>query len=162
MALIYETPNFIIESHEKPFVSREDGGHVRIRIKDKNITDRTKLAPKEAIELARITMIVGEALEKAMNKQNIPVVKINYQDMGNWAFKTNDKPFLHVHIFGRAKNSTKQPFPESVYLPDRSSGFYDDFKPLNSEDIELIKEEIESLFSTEKYQDKNWFPSQSD
>jgi hypothetical protein len=76
--LIYETKNFIVESHEKPFISRTDGGHIRIRIKDDSITDRTKLDPKTAIELMRLTMITGAAFEKAMNNLGIPVVKINY------------------------------------------------------------------------------------
>ena len=154
--LIYETKNFIVESHEKPFVSRNDGGHIRIRIKNEEITDRTKLDPGGAIELMCLTIMVGEAMETVMNKQGIPVIKINYQDMGNWAAKEGKKSFLHYHVLGRAKNALKQPWPESVYLPDRSTGFYDDFEPLNKEDIMLIKEEIEKLFKKEKYQDKNW------
>lgn len=157
MAIFYETENFIVESHEQPFVSRQDGGHVRIRVKDKNVTDRTRLEPKVAIELMRLTMIVGEALEKAMNIRGVPVVKINYQDMGNWAFKTGDTPFLHIHVFGRASNSTKQIWPESVYLPDRGTGFYDNFEPLNVEDISEIKNQIELIESKEKYQLKNWY-----
>lgn len=157
MAIFYETENFIVESHEQPFVSRQDGGHVRIRVKDKNVTDRTRLEPKVAIELMRLTMIVGEALEKAMNIRGVPVVKINYQDMGNWAFKTGDTPFLHIHVFGRASNSTKQIWPESVYLPDRGTGFYDNFEPLNVEDMSEIKNQIELIESKEKYQLKNWY-----
>ena len=96
MALIYETKNFIVESHEKPFVTRTDGGHIRIKVKDKSITDRTKLSPKTAIELMRLTMIVGEAMEKGMNKRGINVIKINYQDMGNWAYKKGEKPRVWV------------------------------------------------------------------
>jgi hypothetical protein len=49
--LIFETDNFIVETQEKPFVSRTDGGHIRIRIKDGTITDRTKLDSKTAKEL---------------------------------------------------------------------------------------------------------------
>jgi len=153
MAIIYETENFIVESHEQPFVSRTDGGHIRIRIKDISITDRTKLEPKQAIELMRLTMIVGEALETAMNKRRIPVVKINYQDMGNWAAKTNSKPFLHIHIFGRASNAVKQVWPESVYLPDRGSGFYEGFEQLNEEDNEEILKQIEIISTQDKYSD---------
>lgn len=156
MAIISETDNFIVESHEKPFVSREEGGHIRIRIKDKSITDRTKLDPKVAIELIRLTMVVGEAMELGMNERGVPVVKINYQDMGNWAYKTGEKPFLHVHIFGRVLNVPHQPYPESVYLPNRSSGFYDNFVPLDNEDIVTIQTKIKEIFTQEKYQDKNW------
>jgi len=43
-----------------------------------------------------------------MNDQAIPVVKINYEDLGNWAFKRNERPVLHLHIFGRAENAVGQ------------------------------------------------------
>lgn len=156
MALIFESPNFIVESHEKPFICRKEGGHIRITTKDKSITDRTKLTPKQAIELMRLTIIVGDSLQKGMNKQGIPVVKINYEDLGNWAYKRNELPFLHVHIFGRSTESKKQVFPEAVYLPDRKTGFYDNFKPLNEEDIKVIKELIENKFQLEEFSDESW------
>lgn len=156
MAIIFETQNFIVESHEKPFVSRTDGGHIRIKVKDLAITDRTKLSPKQAIELMRLTMIVGESFEVAMNKRNIPVVKINYQDMGNWAAKTNTKPFLHIHVFGRSKDAVKQPWPESVYLPDRGTGFFEGFEPLNDDDRSEILKEIELISKENKYSDESW------
>jgi diadenosine tetraphosphate (Ap4A) HIT family hydrolase len=156
MALITETENFIVESRDKPFVSREEGGHIRIRVKDESITDRTKLNPRQAIELMRLTMIVGEAYATAMNNRGVKVIKVNYQDMGNWAFKDGKKPLMHYHIFGRVLNAPRQPFPESVYLPDRSSGFYDAFIPLNEEDIATIKEEITKVAAQQKYQLSNW------
>jgi len=156
MAKIYETKNFIVESREKPFVTRTDGGHIRILTKDTTITDRTQLLPAVAIELMRLTMIIGEAMEKGMNSRGIKVVKINYQEMGNWAFKTGDKPFLHIHIFGRAQDAKYQIFPEAVQLPDRSSGFYDKFEPLNDGDISEIQRQIEIIERQDKYQLKNW------
>lgn len=153
---IYQTKNFIVEAHQNPFVSRNEGGHIRIRVKNKDVIDRTKLNPIEAIELMRLTMIVGEAFEIAMNRVGIKVVKINYQDMGNWAYKENKLPFLHIHIFGRVTNAIKQPWPESLYLPDRKTGFYDEFESLNKDDILIIKEEIERIFIEDRYQDTNW------
>lgn len=153
---IYKTENFIVEAHLKPFIPREEGGHVRIKVKDQSITDRTKLEPAIAIELIRLTMVVGEALQVAMNKLGIPVIKINYQDMGNWAYKENKLPFLHVHIFGRVAGAVKQPWPESMYLPDRKTGFYEGFEPLNENDVLTIRGEIEDIFKREKYADKNW------
>ncbi len=154
---IYETKNFIVESFDEntPHVSREEGGHIRIRPKIE-LSDRTELPPELAIECMRLTMIVGKALETAMNKQGIEIVRVNYHDMGNWAFKKNNKPYFHIHVYGRAKGAIKQPYQEAVYLPDRSIGFYEDFKPLNEIDVKLIKEEIEKIFKQEKYQDKNW------
>ena len=45
MALIYQTPNFTIESAEPPhiYVSREEGDHIRIKPKVA-VSDRTKLS----------------------------------------------------------------------------------------------------------------------
>ncbi len=100
-------------------------------------------------------MVVGEALQTAMNKRGVPVIRINYHDMGNWAYKDNKVPFLHIHIFGRASNAIKQPWPESMYLPDRKTGFYDRFEPLNNEDVEEIKKEITAILKREKYQNQN-------
>ncbi len=156
MAIILETKNFTVESYERPFVSRNDGGHIRIGAKDLDITDRTRLTPKQAIELMRLTMVVGKALEIAMNKRGIPVVKINYQDMGNWAAKTAAKPSLHVHIFGRSIDAVKQPWPESVYLPDRKTGFYEGFEPLNENDQAEILKQIRTIFEEDKYSDESW------
>ncbi len=156
MAIIFETTNFIIESHEKPFVSSEEGGHIRIRIKDQSITDRTKLTPSQAIEYIRLSMIIGEALQNAMNNRGFNVIKINYQDMGNWSYKEGKSPFLHYHIMGRVLSATHQPFPESVYLPDRSTGFYDHFVPLNQADIKEIKSQIEKISLEPKYDLTSW------
>lgn len=157
MSTFFETPNFIVESHPKPFLMRTDGGHIRVRVKDESIPDRTKLQPRQAIELMRLTMLVGEALEKGMNEQGIPVVKINYEELGNWAYKPGGgHPFLHVHIFGRAKNAIKQPFPEAVYLPDRSTGFYDGFEPLTEDDEKVIRSHINELLKEERYSEKAW------
>jgi diadenosine tetraphosphate (Ap4A) HIT family hydrolase len=154
---IFETKNFIVESHEQPFLPRTDGGHIRILPKDRTISDRTKLDAKLAIELMRFTIVCGLALEKAMNEQGIPVIKINYQDMGNWFWKSdNAKPFLHVHIFGRATNAVKQPWPESMYLPDRKTGFYEGFEPLNEKDVESLQAEIKKIFALPKYSDEAW------
>jgi len=156
MAHIYESKNFIVESHERPFLPRTDGGHIRISIKDKSITDRTKLEPLMAIELMRLSMIIGEAFQMAMNNRGIPVIKINYQDMGNWASKTGNTPYLHYHVFGRASNAVKQPWPESMYLPDRGTGFYEGFEPLDADDIIEIQKQIKNVESQAKYELEKW------
>lgn len=155
--LIFESPNFTVEIHPMPFVSRQDGGHIRIFPKDKaRVTDRTVLLKEEAIEFMWLSMLTGEAMVKGLNKQGIPVVKINYEELGNWAFKRNEQTVMHLHIFGRAQNATKQIFPEAVYLPDRSSGFYDGFEPLTQEDMKAIRAEMDALLATEKYDPKKW------
>ena len=155
--LIFETANFTVERHPNPFVSRADGGHIRIFPKDKKrISDRTDFTATEAIEFMRLSIVTGQALQEVMNQQGIPVVRINYEDLGNWAFKRNEKPVLHLHVFGRSKDARFQIFPEAVQLPDRSTGFYDGFKPLTEEDMSLIRANIEKKLKEEKFDDSSW------
>jgi excisionase family DNA binding protein len=153
---IYVSANFIVESHLKPFVSREEGGNLRIRCRHPDIPDRSKFSPSQAIEFMRLTIVAGLALEKVMSNHQVPIIKINYQEMGNWAFKRGEKPIMHMHIFGRAKNAKHQRWPEAVYLPDRASGFYDKFKPLKPAEIKDLRTEITRLLKLEKFKDRNW------
>ncbi|MEI6835688.1 MAG: hypothetical protein WCK59_02545 [Candidatus Falkowbacteria bacterium] len=154
---IYQTDNFIVEAHPAPFIPRTEGGHIRIKVKDASIMERTQLSPKMAIELMRLTMVTGLAFQNAMNKLGIAVIKINYQDMGNWAYKEGKLPFLHIHVFGRTATAIKQPWPESMYLPDRKTGFYEGFEPLNGADILAIRAEMENVFKQDKYKNRSWY-----
>jgi diadenosine tetraphosphate (Ap4A) HIT family hydrolase len=152
---IFQTNNFIVESVGKPHISREDGGHIWIVPKVK-VVDRTELEPKFAIELIRLTMIVGEAMMRGLNNRGIDVGRINYQENGNWSVFNPGGPYLHIHLYGRAKSAKVQKWGDACYFPKMDSGFYDSFEPLNNDDIEEIKKEIELNLKKEKYQDKNW------
>jgi diadenosine tetraphosphate (Ap4A) HIT family hydrolase len=142
--IIFETENFRVVAPEKPHVDRADGGHIKIEPKVP-VEDRTKLSPALAKEFMMLTMAAGEAMTIALQKRGIDIGRINYQDMGNWVST------FHMQIYGRARSARIQKFGEAVLLPQRSTGFYDSFKPLNKEDVAAIKEEIERLMQTEKY-----------
>jgi diadenosine tetraphosphate (Ap4A) HIT family hydrolase len=148
--IIYETDNYIVDTPERPFVDRLEGGHIRISPKIK-VSDRTKLSPEFAIEYIKLSMIVGEALTTGLQKNGIDIGIVNYQDMGNWAVFDPEGPTMHMHIFGRAKTATKQKYGDAVLLPKRDTGFYDGFKPLNEDEMNAISEEVEKLLQTEKY-----------
>lgn len=150
MAHVYETINFILETRERPFVDRAEGGHLRIWSKIK-VSDRTKLTPEQAIEYMKLSMLAGEAMTNVLKKEGIDIGIVNYQEMGNWSVFKPEGPTMHMHIFGRAKTATKQKYGEAVLLPQRETGFYEGFEPLNDNDIILIREEIERLVTTDKY-----------
>ena len=144
MAIIYETKNFILESHEKPEIDRLDGGHVKISPKEE-VEDRTKLTPKQAIELMRFTIVSGEAMKTAMAKIGVNIGRINYQDNGNWT------PHLHVHLYCRAIDAKMQKFGDPII-----SGHKDGYNPLSKDDIQRVKEELDNLFKLEKFADSAW------
>lgn len=150
MALVFETANFIVQSVDKPFVDRQEGGHLRINPKVL-VIDRTELSPKLAIEYMKLSMVVGEAIKTALSSRGIDIGIVNYQDMGNWGVFKPEGPTLHMHIFGRAKTATHQKYGDAVNLPHRETGFYDGFMPLDEGDASALRLEIERLLLSEKY-----------
>ena len=152
MAIIYESENYIVEAADRPHVDRLDGGHIRILPKVR-VQDRTLLSPDLAKELMKLTMIVGKAMESALNRRGIDIGRINYQDNGNWGVFKPEGPYLHLHLYGRARSAKIQKFGDGLFLPDRDTGFYDAFQPLNDDDIVEIQAEIESVASIKKYQE---------
>lgn len=155
MIFIYETENFIVEAFDRPFVTRTDGGHIKITPKVE-VLDRTELSPELAIELMRLTMIIGKATTIGLNNRGIDVGRINYQENGNWGVLKPDGPYLHIHITGRAKSAKFQKWGDALHLPKRDTGFYDDFEPLSDEDIKEIQKQIDVILKEEKYQNKEW------
>ncbi len=150
--IIFETKNYIVEVPENPFIDRADGGHVRIMSKLK-VRDRTKLTTQQALEYTLLSMLVGQALEQGMLTRAIEIGIVNYQEMGNWSVFKPEGVTMHMHIFGRAKTAKTQKYGEAVKLPFRDTGFYEGFKPLDTEDINSIKEEMAKLSESEKYKD---------
>ncbi len=155
--MIYESKNFIVESAEHPHIDRDDGGHIKIYPKVRFL-DRQQLSPKLAIELMRLTIVVGGAMTKVMNEHGVDIGRINYQDNGNWSVFKPEGPYLHVHLYGRAKSAKIQKYGQAGFFPHRSENpeYYKNFKPLNAEDIKDMKIEIERLLKEEKFSDTSW------
>lgn len=147
---IYETANFHIQAARRPYVDRAEGGHIYLFPKVA-VRDRTQLSPSLAIEYTKLSMVVGEAMVPALARRGIEIGLVNYQDMGNWSVYNPEGPSLHMHIYGRATTATKQKYGEAVQLPFRESGFYDDFQPLDDQDIAELRVEIERLRTSAKY-----------
>ena len=153
---IYETANFKVEVVPRPHVSREEGGHLRIKSKEKYFSSRMDFDSNEAKEVMRLSMMAGEALKRAMILRGIPIVRINYMEAGNWAAKSGKPFFFHIHVYGRAENAKIQIWPEAVQLPSRDTGFYDNFLPLDSEDIVELKKQFSIIDKEKKYRLINW------
>ena len=147
---VHETENFYIQAAERPFIDRLEGGHLYIFPK-LEVRDRTQLSASLAIEYMKLSMIVGEALKSAMARRGVDVGIVNYQDMGNWGVFKPEGPTLHMQIYGRATTATIQKYGDVVQLPHRETGFYDSFKPLDSDDIKEILHDIEKLLEGPKY-----------
>ncbi len=157
MAIIFETPDFIVQSAEFPLVDRKDGGHITIDPKFK-VSTRQELTPRQAIGLMRLTMIAGEAMATIMNKHGVDIGRINYQDNGNWSVFKQEGPQLHYHLYGRAKSARIQKYGQTLYMPhkDEDPAFYKAYEKLTGQDIDAIGNEMKRLLGLEKYSDHKW------
>lgn len=153
--LVFESENFALTSVEKPHITRTDGGHLKIT-PIKHFADRLELSPKLAVEMAWLTMLSGEAMTYGLRKRGIDIGLINYQDNKNWSVFKPEGPYLHIHLYGRAKDAKVQKYGDACEFPHRETGFYDKFEPLNDGDIKAIQKEISRLVNTEKYKEENW------
>ena len=145
--VVYESAHFEIVVPERPHVTRGDGGHLIINPK-RAIEDRTKLSPEQAVELVKLTMVTGEAMKTVLARKGIPIGRINYQDNGNWRHE------LHVHLYGRSRNATIQPWGTFLQIPPTREAFnakMGDLDPLNAEDVRDLRAEIDRLLASEKY-----------
>lgn len=147
---IYETENFYIQAASRPFIDRAEGGHLYLFPKI-TLRDRTQLSPKLAIEYTKLSMVIGEALKSGMARRRVDIGIVNYQDMGNWGVFKPEGPSLHLQIYGRATTATIQKYGDAVQLPHRETGFYDNFQPLDADDIKEIRADIEQLLQSDKY-----------
>ncbi|NTW14902.1 MAG: hypothetical protein HGA38_00860 [Candidatus Moranbacteria bacterium] len=144
MALVYESDNFILESHETPEIDRLEGGHLKISPKTP-VEDRSCLTPRQAIGLMRLTVVAGLALKAAMKEIGVDIGRINYQDNGNW------KPSLHVHLYGRAKGAVMQKFGDP-FVP----GHKPEYAPLTEDDLRRVREHIDRFLTEDRFSDESW------
>lgn len=144
MNTIFETEHFVLEAHPRPEIDRLEGGHMKISPKNP-IEDRSRLTPKQAIELMRLTIVAGLALKAAMAEIGVEIGRINYQDNGNW------KPSLHIHLYGRAKSAIMQKYGDP-FIP----GHKPEYLPLDEKDRERIRAGIKQLLREERFSDVAW------
>ena len=149
MTIVYESAHFEIVVPQRPHVTRTDGGHLIINPKV-TVEDRTQLARDQAVELMKLTMVTGAAMKTVLTRRGIPIGRINYQDNGNWRHE------LHVHLYGRSRHATTQPWGTFLQLPPTREAFnaaMGNLEALNAEDVRELRAEIERLMGTEKYSD---------
>lgn len=147
MAIVYEAQHFVLRTLDQPHVSRADGGHIVIDPKVA-VEDRTKLSGEQAIELVKLTMAGGEAMKTVLSRRGIDIGRINYQDNGNW------RPELHVHLYGRARGATLQPYGHALAFPPTREEFQNTMgglEALHPEDIAELRDEIARLLASDRY-----------
>ena len=159
MLPIFKTEDLIVEAPLKPHHSRSNGGHIII-FPVIEVEQRYELPLDVAQKLMHLSMIVGEAATNIMRKNGLDVIRGNYQDNGNWAYKPDAEwpPQVHLHIYLRTSDERHpdndprfQAFPDAIAIPSKGDDYYDKFEPLTEQDCNEIHDEIIRLLATEKY-----------
>lgn len=155
--IIYETDALIVRAAGLPHVSRLDGGHIMVVTK-RIIAERYELTPQEAKECMWMTCVLDVAYKAAMQRQGVDIVKLNYYEMGNWAwFVQTPAPRFHIHVYGRVWGKPKkQGFPEALWLPPKNDSYYENNERLTLEDIAAIGSEIKLVIMDPKYAKEVW------
>ncbi len=146
MQTVFEAEHFVIVAPARPHLSREDGGHMIINPKV-TVEDRTQLTRVQAVELVKLTMVAGAAMQTVLPRRGVDIWRINYQDNGNWRHE------LHVHLYGRARSSKRQPYGHFLSIPLTAEAFkaQPGLNALTADDVAELKTEIVRLLATDKY-----------
>ena len=136
MPIILQTASLRLEAPERPEVSREDGGHLKISPRHPYV-DRMEMPPEMVCEMSLLSILAGKALRRALGEQGIELGRINFQDNGNWV------PQQHLHIYGRAINAVYHPFGHPIRAAWTKADKDQIFQaPLNNHDLDLIRRYI--------------------
>ena len=122
-------------------VTRNDGGHIRIRANRDGVKSLEDLNAAELAALGGAMQLASEALKYALTKNGIAIGCVNVQINGNWGRLYHTDPPLCVHVYGRAYDAQKQPFGESLSFPSprENPDFYAGNEPLTDADIYEIR-----------------------
>lgn len=107
----------------------DDGGHIMITPKVR-VNDRLQFPPKKAIEVMRLTMVVGQAMIKVMNEHGVDIERINFQENGNWGvFKPEGLLCTFIYLAG-LRVPKIQKYGQALYFPHKEENpeFYKNLK----------------------------------
>lgn len=147
MTQIFETKHFILNSRDKPQITRTDGGHICIdpKIPREVLSDFSK---DELEEMILLQTMAGIAMMNGMKKSGIEIRRINYQINSNFNLA------FHLHLYGRAVSAKIQPFGQVIQAGPTKEEFLkqiEGLEALNYEDIRNIQDEIKKLLQTDRF-----------
>lgn len=138
-----KAPNVDFCVPTRPHVTFEEGGHLFIEPSDKDISERREMNAQQLSDMAFATQLLGDAMWKVFPRHGIELYRINYQDNGNWAFlRGDDKPLMHIHLYGRAVDEKKQSYGQALVFPDPNDSYYDDLEPVPDSVLEELFHEM--------------------
>lgn len=77
------------------------------------------IAPVEAKEVMRLSMITGKVLKRAMTNRGINIIRINFMEAGNWAAKSGKSFFIFTYKEEMKRLNIRFGLKQYKYMLDR-------------------------------------------
>lgn len=90
-----------------------DGGHL-IVLPRRHVLTRWDLEFSEVAAMHVLSYVCKVALERSCG-----ATWWNLQENGNWGLSRPSGPHMHLHVYGRRRDSVRQPYGEALVLPKR-------------------------------------------
>ena len=125
-----------------PHIAPKDGGHLYVA-PVVHADNRRALCPAEMLAVDWGSMLAAEALRIVFGAD-----WFNFQENGNWALDSAGSPHMHLHVYGRRRDSDAQPFGEALRFPLQDER--DDWHPAepSAEDQGALKRVVGELLES--------------
>lgn len=138
----------------RPHIDFIEGGHLFIEPADKSITERCEISTEDLLEMSLATQLLGAAIQEVFPQYGVELYRLNYQDNGNWSFLRGEVPLMHIHIYGRAQNETKQSFGQALVFPPPDDAYYDTLEAVPNEVLAALYRHMKQSLRTCRFTDK--------
>lgn len=91
-----------------PHIAPADGGHLYV-VPKVHVASRLGLTPRELLAVDWGTLLAAEAMSRVFGAD-----WCNFQENGNWSLDSGTPQHMHMHVYGRRRDSAKQPFGEAL------------------------------------------------
>lgn len=95
---------------ERSHISPHDGGHLVVTVM-RHRPSRRDLSAAERAHVDALSLVASDALEHVLGTD-----WFNFQENGNWGMS-----HMHLHVYGRSRQATDQPFGEVLRFPSRGA-----------------------------------------
>lgn len=95
---------------ERSHISPHDGGHLVVTVR-RHRPSRRHLTSAERAHIDALSLLASDALEHVLGTD-----WFNFQENGNW-----EMSHMHLHVYGRSRHATDQPFGEALRFPSRTA-----------------------------------------
>lgn len=133
-AVLSERQHCLLIVPERLHIPPSDGGHL-IVVPRRHLATRAELSEDEVLDMWRLSLVGARALSAVLS-----VDWFNYQENGNWTVENPEQRHLHLHVYGRHRDSVSQPFGEALRFPLKNDIVVSQLASYSEEQVNLLRQ----------------------